>query len=58
MATYSMAFQLAQGAGGVLWGVLIETAGYPAMYLTAALAPVAALLLLLRCWRATRPAPA
>jgi MFS family permease len=52
MATYSMAFQLAQGGGALLWGVLIEAIGYPAMYLAAALAPAAALVLIAKSWRA------
>jgi predicted MFS family arabinose efflux permease len=51
MASYSMAFQLADGGGSLLCGVLIEVAGYPAMYLVVALAPVASLLLLARNWR-------
>jgi len=52
MASYSMAFQLADGGGSLLCGVLIETAGYPAMYLVVALAPVLSLLLVARNWRA------
>jgi len=47
-----MAFQLADGAGSLLCGVLIETAGYAAMYLVVALAPVVSLLLVARNWRA------
>lgn len=47
MATYSMAFQLAQGAGGLLGGILIDTVGYQARYLTMALAPLAAQLVAL-----------
>jgi MFS family permease len=57
MATYSLAFQVAAGGGGLVWGALIETLGYPEMYFAAALAPLAGLLLLLRCWRATTAAP-
>jgi MFS family permease len=52
MATYSMAFQLAQGGGALLWGVLIEAVGYTATYLVAALAPLAALVLIAKSWRA------
>jgi predicted MFS family arabinose efflux permease len=48
MATFSMAFQLAQGAGGLLGGILIDTVGYQAMYLTMALAPLAAQVILLK----------
>ncbi|MBI4492069.1 MAG: MFS transporter [Chloroflexi bacterium] len=44
MATYSMAFQLAQGAGGLLCGVLIDLAGFEVMYLTMAVASLSALL--------------
>jgi MFS family permease len=57
MATYSLAFQIANGGGGLVWGTLIEMLGYHEMYLTAALAPLLALLLLVRCWGATRAAP-
>ena len=48
MATYSMAFQLAQGAGGLLGGLLIDTLGYQAMYLIMTLPPLAAQLIVLR----------
>ena len=51
MASYSMAFQLADGGGSLLCGVLIEVAGYPATYLVVALAPVVSLLLVARNWR-------
>jgi MFS family permease len=57
MATYSLAFQIAAGGGGLVWGTLIETLGYQEMYLTAALAPLLGLLLLIRFWRATRVTP-
>ncbi len=52
MATYSMAFQLAQGLGGLLGGILIDTVGYQAMYLTMILAPVAAQVLVFKNRRA------
>ena len=45
MATYSMAFQLAQGVGGLLGGLLIDTLGYQAMYLIMTLPPLAAQLI-------------
>jgi MFS family permease len=48
MATYSMAFQLAQGAGGLVGGLLIDTLGYQAMYLTMTLPPLAAQLIVVR----------
>ena len=35
MATFSMAYQLASGVGGLLWGLLIVTVGYPAPFLVA-----------------------
>jgi len=35
MATYSLGFQLALGAGAAVWGVFIDTWGYPAPYLGA-----------------------
>jgi MFS family permease len=57
MATYSLAFQISAGGGGLLWGALIETLGYHEMYLAAALSPVLTLLLLMRCWGATRAVP-
>lgn len=52
MASYSMAFQLADGGGSLLCGVLIETAGFSPMYLVVALASVVSLLLIARNWRA------
>ncbi|HYH92154.1 MAG TPA: MFS transporter [Candidatus Saccharimonadales bacterium] len=35
MATYTLGFQLAIGAGAALWGFLIDRLGYPAPYLVA-----------------------
>jgi MFS family permease len=52
MATYSMAFQLGQGSGSLLIGVLIETIGYDAMYL-AATVPALVTLLVVRGWVGT-----
>jgi MFS family permease len=48
MATYSMAYQLAAGAGGLLWGVLIATAGYPWPFLVAILLQAGSVLLAVR----------
>ncbi len=45
IATYSMAFQLAQGVGGLLAGTLIDTVGFQAMYLSMTVAPAIALVL-------------
>ncbi|HZS03141.1 MAG TPA: MFS transporter [Chloroflexota bacterium] len=56
MATFSMAFQLADGGGALIFGLLIGAAGYQAMYYAAMLAPVATLLLLARNWRAANRA--
>jgi MFS family permease len=56
MATFSMAFQLADGGGALLFGLLIGAAGYQTMYYAAMLAPVATLLVLARHWRATNRA--
>lgn len=56
MATFSMAFQLADGGGALLFGLLIGAAGYQAMYYAAMLAPIATLLVLARNWRATNRA--
>jgi predicted MFS family arabinose efflux permease len=33
MATYTLGFQLAIGAGAALWGIIIDALGYPAPYL-------------------------
>jgi MFS family permease len=56
MATFSMAFQLADGGGALLFGLLIGVAGYEAMYFAAMLAPVATLLVLARNWCAANRA--
>ena len=48
MATYSMAFQLAQGAGGLVGGLLIDGLGYQAMYLLMILPMLAAQLIVIR----------
>lgn len=52
MATYSMAFQLAQGFGGLVCGILIDSLGYQAMYLIMPIAPLIALLILAKNWKA------
>jgi predicted MFS family arabinose efflux permease len=52
MATYSLAFQLGFGSGGLLWGTLVDTTGYEVMYVAAAVAPLLGLGLLARSWRA------
>lgn len=46
MATYSLGFQLALGGGAAVWGVFIDTWGYPSPYLGAAAVQVALLALL------------
>lgn len=46
MATYSLGFQLALGGGAAVWGVFIDTWGYPSPYLGAAAVQVALLVLL------------
>jgi MFS family permease len=56
MATFSMSFQLADGGGALLFGLLIGAAGYQAMYYVAVLSSVATLLLLARYWRAVNHA--
>jgi MFS family permease len=56
MATFSMSFQLADGGGALLFGLLIGAAGYQAMYYVAMLATVATLLVLARYWRAANHA--
>lgn len=57
MATFSMGFQLAAGAGGALWGVVIGTFGYPWPFVLTALFQVAGLGFALRYFR-SRPARA
>lgn len=54
MATYSMAFQLAQGAGGLLGGFLIDTLGYRAMYLAMILPVLAAQIIVIRNGKALK----
>jgi MFS family permease len=54
MATYSMAFQLAQGVGGLLSGILIDSLGYVAMYLIMTVAPLSAVLFLAKNRRVLR----
>jgi MFS family permease len=58
MATFSMSFQLADGGGALLFGLLVVAAGYQAMYYAAMLAPVATLLVLARYWQAASSVPA
>lgn len=57
MATYSLAFQLANGGGGLVCGLLIKTLGYQQMYFAVTLAPLLGLLLLVRYWGATTTLP-
>jgi predicted MFS family arabinose efflux permease len=53
MANYSMAFQMGDGGGALLWGILIAIVGYQTTYVLAALPAVAGLLILARNWHAT-----
>jgi predicted MFS family arabinose efflux permease len=53
MANYSMAFQMGDGGGALLWGLLIAAVGYQTTYVLAALPAVAGLLILARNWRET-----
>jgi MFS family permease len=48
MATFSMAYQIASGVGGLIWGVLIATVGYPAPFALAILLQAAAAVIALR----------
>jgi MFS family permease len=48
MATYSMSFQLGQGGGAALWGLLIEAFGFQFTYLAAAVPPLLATILAAR----------
>jgi MFS family permease len=57
MATFSMGFQLAAGAGGALWGVVIGTVGYPWPFILTAILQASGLGLAMRYFRA-RPARA
>lgn len=52
MATFSMGFQLAAGAGGALWGVVIGTVGYPWPFILTAILQVSSLGLAMRYFRA------
>jgi MFS family permease len=62
MATYSMAFQLAQGIGSFIGGVLIDAFGYEHMYVIMSLPALLTLFVMSRNWRtldikATSPRP-
>lgn len=58
MATYTLGFQLAIGAGATLWGIIIDWVGYPAPYVVAIVVQVLLLIYLgASRWRA-RPLPA
>lgn len=56
MATYTLGFQLAIGAGAALWGFVIDAIGYPAPYLLGIVVQ-AALLLVLVAFRGSLGAP-
>jgi MFS family permease len=53
MANYSMAFQMGDGGGALLWGLLIAAVGYQTTYFLAALPAVGGFLILARFWRST-----
>jgi MFS family permease len=53
MANYSMAFQMGDGGGALVFGVLIELVGFQTTYILAALPAVGGLLILARYWAAT-----
>jgi predicted MFS family arabinose efflux permease len=57
MASYSLAFQVGLGLGAVLWGTIIELAGYRIMYLSTLLTVVAILVLTIRYWPALHRKP-
>lgn len=60
MATYTLGFQLAIGAGAALWGVVIDAFGYPAPYIAGIAVQVALLGILTACrgsLGAARPGP-
>jgi MFS family permease len=48
MATFSMAYQLAAGVGGLVWGLLIATVGYPWPFLVAVVLQAASVALAVR----------
>ena len=56
MATYTLGFQLAIGAGAALWGVVIDAFSYPAPYLVAIGVQIV-LLLVLFAYRSALGAP-
>jgi predicted MFS family arabinose efflux permease len=57
MATYSLGFQLALGAGAAAWGFLIDAFGYPAPYIGAIGLQVGVLILLGLAWQTVRSRP-
>jgi MFS family permease len=56
MATFSMAYQLAAGAGGLLWGLLIASIGYPWPFLAAVVLQAGSVALAVRALP-PRPGP-
>ena len=50
MASFTLAFQVGQGAGAALAGVLVQATGYPAMFLTMIGSQVVCLALLAARW--------
>lgn len=57
MGTFSMAYQLASGVGGLVWGLIIASVGYPWPFLVAVVLQVASVSVALR-WFAVGPAVA
>jgi MFS family permease len=58
MATFSMSYQLAAGAGGALWGVIIATLGFPWPFLIGMVFTLASIGLAVRHLPGRRPAGA
>jgi predicted MFS family arabinose efflux permease len=57
MATYSLGFQLALGAGAAAWGFVIDAFGYPGPYIGAIGLQVGVLGLLGLAWPSVRSRP-
>lgn len=58
MASYTMAYQIGMGFGAVLWGAVIEIAGYREMYAGAMLVVVVGLVTVAIHWRSLGGTPA
>lgn len=58
MASYTMTYQIGMGFGAVVWGAVIQIAGYSGMYAGAIVVVTAGLVILGINWQALRRTPA